>query len=93
MYYCCFSFKLEQGGNAGERLLDCTGKALKTEPLVTVGQLKSHLLKLVSKQWYDYDRETFGFIRMVRPTTLYTQLSAVWITYQMFTEIIAYKCI
>lgn len=39
---------------------------MKTEPLATVGQLKNFILKMVSKQWYDRDRETFNFVKQVK---------------------------
>ena len=36
------------------------------EPLATVEQLERYLLKMVAKQWYDFDRSTFNFVKMVR---------------------------
>jgi E3 ubiquitin-protein ligase HECTD1 len=36
------------------------------EPLATVAQLESYLLKMVAKQWYDYDRSTFTFVRLLK---------------------------
>ena len=36
------------------------------EPLTSVGSLEKHLLKMVAKQWYDYDRSTFNFIRRLK---------------------------
>ncbi|XP_014247371.1 E3 ubiquitin-protein ligase HECTD1 isoform X4 [Cimex lectularius] len=44
-------------------LIDRTGRSLKMEPLATVAQLENYLLKMVAKQWYDYDRSTFAFVR------------------------------
>lgn len=58
-------FKLErvQGQSA---LIDRTGRNMKTEPLATVGQLEKYLLKMVAKQWYDYDRSTFYFVKKLK---------------------------
>ncbi|BES94932.1 Sad1 / UNC-like C-terminal [Nesidiocoris tenuis] len=47
-------------------LIDRTGRSLKMEPLATVGQLNNYLLKMVAKQWYDYDRLTFTFVRALK---------------------------
>merc|ERR1719410_1026044 len=54
--------RLEKGpGETG--LIDRTGRNLKMEPLATVKQLEKYLLKMVAKQWYDFDRNTFNFIK------------------------------
>uniref|UniRef100_A0A8C4QC48 E3 ubiquitin-protein ligase n=1 Tax=Eptatretus burgeri TaxID=7764 RepID=A0A8C4QC48_EPTBU len=47
-------------------LIDRTGRMLKMEPLATTESLEHYLLKMVAKQWYDYDRGTFAFVRKVR---------------------------
>lgn len=47
-------------------LIDRTGRSLKMEPLSTVAQLERYLLKMVAKQWYDYDRTTFQFLKKLR---------------------------
>lgn len=39
------------------------------EPLSTVHQLERYLLKMVAKQWYDYERSTFAFVRRLRELT------------------------
>uniref|UniRef100_A0A0M3I707 E3 ubiquitin-protein ligase n=1 Tax=Ascaris lumbricoides TaxID=6252 RepID=A0A0M3I707_ASCLU len=49
-----------------KQLLDRTGRTMKTEPLTTVGQLKNYILRMVAKQWYDRDRETFAFVRQIK---------------------------
>ncbi|KRT81883.1 hypothetical protein AMK59_5650 [Oryctes borbonicus] len=36
------------------------------EPLSTVAQLERYLLKMVAKQWYDYDRATFQFLKKLK---------------------------
>ena len=36
------------------------------EPLATVEQLERYLLKMVAKQWYDFDRATFTFVRKLK---------------------------
>ena len=41
-------------------------RTLKTEPLTSVGQLEKYLLKMVAKQWYDYDRTTLAFVRKIQ---------------------------
>ena len=54
--------RLERGpGEQG--LIDRTGRNLKMEPLATVKQLEKYLLKMVAKQWYDFERSSYGFIR------------------------------
>ncbi|XP_073986001.1 ubiquitin fusion-degradation 4-like isoform X6 [Rhodnius prolixus] len=47
-------------------LIDRTGRSLKMEPLATVGQLETYLLKMVAKQWHDYDRSSFAFVRALK---------------------------
>lgn len=57
-------FRLERGsGEMG--LIDRSGRSLKMEPLATVRQLERFLLKMVAKQWYDYERTTFNFIKRI----------------------------
>jgi E3 ubiquitin-protein ligase HECTD1 len=48
-----------------DNLIDRSGCSLKMEPLASVGQLQRFLLKMVAKQWFDYDRATFSFIKQV----------------------------
>lgn len=36
------------------------------EPLATVTQLERYLLKMVAKQWYDYERASFAFVRKLK---------------------------
>ena len=59
-----FRFRLERDPeeSAGS-LIDRTGRTLKMEPLATVKQLERFLVKMVAKQWYDYDRPTFNFVK------------------------------
>ncbi|XP_065332241.1 E3 ubiquitin-protein ligase HECTD1 isoform X2 [Cloeon dipterum] len=58
-------FRLEKG--VGESsLIDRTGRSLKMEPLSTVSQLERHLLKMVAKQWYDFERSTFAFVHKLK---------------------------
>ena len=62
-------FRLERG--AGETgLIDRSGRSLKMEPLATARQLERFLLKMVAKQWYDYDRSAFSFIKRVSETSV-----------------------
>ncbi|XP_057377283.1 E3 ubiquitin-protein ligase Ufd4-like [Daphnia carinata] len=61
-------FRLERSpGETG--LTDRTGRALKTEPLTTVCQLEKYLLKMVAKQWYDYERSSLAFVRKIQAAT------------------------
>lgn len=36
------------------------------EPLSTIQQLENYLHKMVAKQWHDYDRSTFTFVRKIK---------------------------
>ncbi|TSW08334.1 E3 ubiquitin-protein ligase HECTD1 [Bagarius yarrelli] len=47
-------------------LIDRTGRMLKMEPLATVESLEQYLLKMVAKQWYDFDRSSFIFVKKLR---------------------------
>ena len=58
-------FKLERA-KGQSALIDRTGRYMKSEPLATVGQLEKYLLKMVCKQWYDYDRCTFNFVKKLK---------------------------
>ncbi|XP_071056058.1 E3 ubiquitin-protein ligase Ufd4 isoform X3 [Onthophagus taurus] len=58
-------FRLEKAPGESS-LIDRTGRGLKMEPLSTVAQLERYLLKMVAKQWYDYDRGTFQFLKKLR---------------------------
>lgn len=58
-------FQLERA--PGETsLIDRSGRNLKMEPLTTVGALEKYLLKMVAKQWHDYDRSTFNFVKRLK---------------------------
>ncbi|XP_071078576.1 E3 ubiquitin-protein ligase HECTD1-like isoform X2 [Haliotis cracherodii] len=58
-------FRLER--STGETtLIDRTGRSLKMEPLTTVSDLERYLLKMVAKQWYDYERVTFNFVKKLK---------------------------
>lgn len=58
-------FRLEKSSTEGS-LIDRSGRTLKMEPLATVNQLENYLLKMVAKQWYDYDRTSFTFYRKLK---------------------------
>lgn len=60
-----FRLRLERAAHE-TTLIDRTGRCLKAEPLATVQQLKSHLWKMVAKQWYDNDRSTFEFVKELK---------------------------
>ncbi|XP_030855099.1 E3 ubiquitin-protein ligase HECTD1 isoform X1 [Strongylocentrotus purpuratus] len=58
-------FRLERA--TGETaLIDRTGRTLKMEPLTTVASLERYLLKMVAKQWYDYERTSFTFVHRLK---------------------------
>ncbi|XP_012942946.1 E3 ubiquitin-protein ligase HECTD1 isoform X2 [Aplysia californica] len=52
-----------QGENT---LIDRTDRCLKIEPLTSVADLERYLLKMVAKQWYDFDRQTFTFVKKLK---------------------------
>lgn len=58
-------FRLEKAPGEST-LIDRTGRSLKMEPLSTVGQLERYLLKMVAKQWYDYERATFQYLKKLK---------------------------
>nr|CAD7405775.1 unnamed protein product [Timema poppensis] len=58
-------FRLEKAPGESS-LIDRTGRSLKMEPLSTVAQLERYLLKMVAKQWYDYERSSFAFVRKLK---------------------------
>lgn len=58
-------FRLEKASGEST-LIDRTGRSLKMEPLATVAQLERYLLKMVAKQWYDYERSSFQFLKKLR---------------------------
>ncbi|KAI6223048.1 HECT-type E3 ubiquitin transferase [Aphelenchoides fujianensis] len=47
-------------------LLNRTGRILRTEPLATVGQLRTFLHRMVSKMWFDHPRDTMLFVRELK---------------------------
>ena len=47
-------------------LIDRSERCFKAEPLSTLGQLERYLLKMVAKQWYDYDRTSFVFLKKLK---------------------------
>ncbi|KAK5970210.1 E3 ubiquitin-protein ligase hecd-1 [Trichostrongylus colubriformis] len=51
--------------NDDKKLINRSGRLLKSEPLTTIGQLKSFLLKMVAKQWFDRDRANLGFVKAI----------------------------
>ncbi|KAK7103616.1 E3 ubiquitin-protein ligase HECTD1-like isoform X2 [Littorina saxatilis] len=58
-------FRLERAPGEGT-LIDRTGKCLKMEPLTTIADLERYLLKMVAKQWYDFERHTFNFVKQLK---------------------------
>jgi len=70
-----FRFQI-QYKNEQQLFTDQTGKSLKIEPLATVGQLKTFLASMVSKQWYDHPYHHLEFVKQLksnhRPVFTYT---------------------
>lgn len=58
-------FRLERAPNE-TTLFDRSGRTLKIEPLTKVGQLKQFLLKMVARQWYDMDRSSYNFLKILK---------------------------
>ena len=58
-------FRLERASGEST-LIDRSGRCLKTEPLTTVSQLEKYLIKMVAKQWYDFDRSSFAFVKKLK---------------------------
>ena len=58
-------FRLKRA-NGESTLIDRSDRTLKMEPLTTVAALERYLLKMVVKQWYDYDRLTFNFVKKLK---------------------------
>ena len=46
-----------------------TGKLIKSEPLATVGQIKSAVLKMVARQWYERERHSYAFVKAIQEAT------------------------
>ncbi|OWF47209.1 E3 ubiquitin-protein ligase HECTD1 [Mizuhopecten yessoensis] len=61
-------FRLERAPGEST-LLDRSGCNLKMEPLTSVASLERYLLKMVAKQWYDFDRQTFTFVKKLKEPT------------------------
>ncbi|MFH4979391.1 hypothetical protein AB6A40_006100 [Gnathostoma spinigerum] len=71
--------RIPPSSNLKEQLFDRTGRTMKTEPLTTVGQLHDFILQMVAKQWYDWSRETFAFIKAIKQAKISkTNLSFVY---------------
>jgi E3 ubiquitin-protein ligase HECTD1 len=52
--------------NQQQLFTDRTGKSLKIEPLATVGQLRTFLASMVSKQWYDHPHGHLEFVKRLK---------------------------
>ncbi|CAJ0573765.1 unnamed protein product, partial [Mesorhabditis spiculigera] len=64
-----FRLKLELAGadtEAQKHLLNRTNRSFKSEPLTSVGQLKNFLLRMVAKQWYDRERDSYNFVKQIK---------------------------
>lgn len=63
-------------GNKEHNLLDFSGRVLKVEPLANISHLEKYISKMVTKQWYDYERSSLNCI-----TTLQSQVMSPLIYY------------
>lgn len=65
-----FSLRLERGCNEKSEeyniFLNRTDRTLKSEPLSTIGSLRQYLYRMISKNWYDYSRDTFYFVKCIK---------------------------
>ncbi|TKR70253.1 hypothetical protein L596_022299 [Steinernema carpocapsae] len=52
--------------NSEVHLFDRSKRALKAEPLTTVGQLRNYIYRMVARQWYDKARTTFEFVQKLK---------------------------
>ncbi|KAI6238131.1 HECT-type E3 ubiquitin transferase [Aphelenchoides fujianensis] len=60
-------FSMQQADTSAQSdLLNRTGRILRTEPLATVGQLRTFLHRMVSKMWFDHPRDTMLFVRELK---------------------------
>lgn len=50
---------------------------IKMEPLATVASLNKFLLKMVAKQWYDFERSTFTYLSKLSQPGFEGKLSLV----------------
>lgn len=65
-----FLLRLEQGYNEAFEekniFLNRTDRKFKCEPLSTIGSMREYLYRMILKQWYDYPRNTFYFIKCIK---------------------------
>ncbi|XP_074662874.1 E3 ubiquitin-protein ligase HECTD1-like [Tubulanus polymorphus] len=67
-------FRLQR--SSGETsLIDRSGRNLKMEPLTTVGALERYLLKMVAKQWYDFERNTINFVKRLKESNIHLKFN------------------
>lgn len=50
----------------GRDLIDLSGRTFNMEPLALVSTLERRLLQKVVKQWFDYDRDRFDFVKQLQ---------------------------
>lgn len=56
-------------GNKEQNFLDFSGRVLKVEPLANISHLEKYIAKMVTKQWYDYERTSLNCL-----STLHAQI-------------------
>jgi len=60
-----FKLILAKGENE-VNFLDFSGRILKVEPLANVSHLEKYIAKMVTKQWFDFDRSTLNFYNIMQ---------------------------
>lgn len=52
-------------GNKEQNFLDFSGRVLKVEPLANISHLEKYIAKMVTKQWYDYERSAINCLTLL----------------------------
>uniref|UniRef100_A0A7E4W8K1 E3 ubiquitin-protein ligase n=1 Tax=Panagrellus redivivus TaxID=6233 RepID=A0A7E4W8K1_PANRE len=52
-----------------QKLVDNTGRSMKTDPLTTVAHFKLYFLQMLSKFWFDADRSSLAFVQKITEAT------------------------
>ncbi|XP_047133370.1 E3 ubiquitin-protein ligase HECTD1 isoform X2 [Hydra vulgaris] len=61
-------FKLDCGSHS-INLIDKSGRYIKMEPLTTVKEVEKFLNKMVAKQWFDFERQSFSFVKQFKESS------------------------
>jgi hypothetical protein len=69
-------------GNQEHNFLDFSGRVLKVEPLANISHLEKYIAKMVTKQWYDYERSCLNCL-----TTLEAQVNIYYVITSIIYQI------